>query len=531
MNQDLIYQFQEISGLDFEQSKFYLEMSGNNLEIAMTMFFEQAEQQNQNINQGLSNNNSTVTNSKPDWFNVVWPSDMDIIPDAWLHQKLEFDSQYPIGLVQYKNGPCGILSVIQAVIIKNFITKNNDFDPYDKELLIDDKDIAEAIYSIIMTVIEENINEIKMAKWHDESNIGYNIDIISINNLDLLDYITSNINNFKKEGGILLIIYTVIINKGTDLIKKEILQGQGNPPMIEKPNYICNTDLMVLLMSGNACGNVGAYTAFGGDFIIDTSKLGIGMLSYSVYDAKIPMNQGLMTPKYPVWIMHGGDHFTVGFISLKDTQILTHDMPSGCYFYMYHYNGLKPNGPKLSKIKIKAVKGTLMKVPLYSDFKNKNAEYKVETGEIYDIVQADKQDKDSMPKQFQNWRYEVILGLEDPNLTGEPRPPNSNEPHKYQYDDFSFEQEWRCSRCYFTRYKTMCFGINKAGSEVCEHCGRGWKECGRSIWLRYDEILDEEWREVVARRYQPKIVAVLKTKWPQCVVTFEDCGGDDYPCV
>lgn len=70
---------------------------------------------------------------------------MKTIPDSWLYQKLEFEAINNIGLVQYQNGPCGILSVIQAVIIRNLIGKYNDFEPINNKIIINDSDIAEAI--------------------------------------------------------------------------------------------------------------------------------------------------------------------------------------------------------------------------------------------------------------------------------------------------------------------------------------------------------------------------------------------------
>lgn len=75
------------------------------------------------------------------------------------------------------------------------------------------------------------------------------------------------------------------------------MSSQGEPPMIVEPFYISSTDMIILLLTGKACGNVGAYTLNGIDFTIDTNELGIGMLSYAVYDAKIPMNIGLLNPK------------------------------------------------------------------------------------------------------------------------------------------------------------------------------------------------------------------------------------------
>ena len=110
-------------------------------------------------------------------------------------------------------------------------------------------------------------------------------------------------------------------------------ESHGEPPLIDKPNYICTTDLMVLLMSGKANGNVGAYDPMGVQFKIETT-LGIGMLSSAVVEAKIPINEGLLNPANPVWILHGGDHFTVGFLK---------DWPQGEVFQMFHWNGLPPN--------------------------------------------------------------------------------------------------------------------------------------------------------------------------------------------
>jgi len=74
----------------------------------------------------------------------------------------------------------------------------------------------------------------------------------------------------------------------------------------------------------------------------------------------------------------------------------------------------------------------------------------------------------------------------------------------------------------------MCFGQNKAGVEVCEHCQKPFAECGWSVWLHYSEIKDIAWREAMATRYQPKMVAVLKTKWPACEVKVPSMKEDDH---
>jgi hypothetical protein len=49
----------------------------------------------------------------------------------------------------------------------------------------------------------------------------------------------------------------------------------------------------------------------------------------------------------------------------------------------------------------------------------------------------------------------------------------------------------RCATCYRSRFETMCFGMNEAGSTHCQHepCGRApQSECGWSIIVPYDEL-------------------------------------------
>jgi hypothetical protein len=150
--------------------------------------------------------------------------------------------------------------------------------------------------------------------------------------------------------------------------------SHGEPPLIDKPHYICTTDLMILLMSGVANGNVGAFDPMGKEFKIET-KLGIGMLSSAVIEAKIPINEGLLNPSTPVWILHGGDHFTVGFLK-EWTDEETKEM--------FHWNGLPPNRG-MSVVEIKGKK-TVTKVPTFEEFKKTHAEYKEVPGQIYDVV-------------------------------------------------------------------------------------------------------------------------------------------------
>ncbi len=89
---------------------------------------------------------------------------------------------------------------------------------------------------------------------------------------------------------------------------------------------------------------MGAYDPSGNTFVIDTSYHKIGLLSSYSLDANVPMNDGLINPENPVWVLHGGDHFTVAFYIPSNS--------SGKKFELFHWNGLPPAGPRLATLEI-----------------------------------------------------------------------------------------------------------------------------------------------------------------------------------
>jgi hypothetical protein len=70
----------------------------------------------------------------------------------------------------------------------------------------------------------------------------------------------------------------------------------------------------------------------------------------------------------------------------------------------------------------------------------------------------------------------------------------------------------------------MCFGMNVSGAGHCRHCGRCRKYAGWTLWMHYD-TLPTQWQAVVDLQYGPLILAVLRTKWPECVVEFSEPGA------
>ncbi len=145
--------------------------------------------------------------------------------------------------------------------------------------------------------------------------------------------------------------------------------------------------------------------------------------------------------------------------------------------------------------------------------------------------------------------------MDDPTVSGAERPIDAPPPVTFDHRDFppSVEGEggpWRCRSCYASRFKTMCFGLNEssarqstANSEevsgstsgrgelagtacYCVHCGKSMDEAGWSIWLSYGQLPAGP-QATVTRRYGPKILATIQTKWPRATLTHDDTDVSD----
>lgn len=61
----------------------------------------------------------------------------------------------------------------------------------------------------------------------------------------------------------ILFLYSVLLTKGLDQIKKEVNESGGELPFIILPFNICGTELLMLMLTGKANANVGDFDGLG----------------------------------------------------------------------------------------------------------------------------------------------------------------------------------------------------------------------------------------------------------------------------
>ena len=475
-------------GIPSDQAAALLEAAGGSVELAMNLHFGGGDAFDEPTGGGSSGF------KKPfDWYTLVWPEEKEI-PDSWLQQDLVFckDKDCRVGLVQKRNGPCGMLAIIQSYIFDTLIEKygkvNINEEPSDEIISI-------AISKCLQVSASKTVtpDSIKLVSWKDS--LGGDINTTEIKLSDLLPAVSSRINDYKSPGGIILVMYSGLLSRGIDLVKNDIDSDVGEPPLVLAPCFICSSELFGLFFRGIGGGNTSSYTVTGEKQDWESK---IGILSVLEQETGVPLADSLKSPPRPIWIVHGGDHFTVMFMQPDEMSLSK--------FSVWHWNGLPPSGPDMSQLVVEAPNGNCKPAPEKHTDKFK----KPVVGTIYDIVQTTEEDKKNKPGKYKDWTYEAVLAIDDPEVSGEPETPSEDNPVFLTPPT----GPWRCASCYHSRFKTMCFGLND-DTPNCKFCNRPRQEALWSLWLHYDQ-LPKQAQNLATKMFAPKIHVLLTTKWPGC---------------
>lgn len=504
--------FCSFTGAPAEQAAIFLEMAGGDVETAVSIFFSQQEGPMEvepfDMDMAAATDPTAVAAAgvsgvgAPSWWGLVWPA-REAPPEAWTAQCLDSGSGWPGGIPQPKNGPCGVLAVVHGLMLSA-----GQHSRAPAEVQVTPEATAHAILSILARCRPDDSSPIRLVRPKQHGQYGPEAELEESEFADMAAAgaeVRSRVEQFRGPGGIINLMYSAIFTRGTERVQAEALSEGGELPLVTKAFncWLCTTELMSLLLRGNARGNVGAF-ASDGTRNSSWDGVPIGLLSNGEQSTGIPIADALKSPPSPVWILHGGDHFTVAWASAVPPS------ETGAKFTLHHWNGLPPGGPRLAELTVTATCGTATGAKEVPKF------YKPEPGEVDDVVQADPDDKKAHPDQYRLWRYEVLLAWDDPNVQGEPRPPDVAPEPKFEQEDPRFQRPgpWRCRLCYAKRFQTMDFNLVPADSpDACPKCEKPRKECGWSLWMPFAD-LPQKHQGTVMDRHAKKIEPILWTKWP-----------------
>ncbi|CAF3234662.1 unnamed protein product [Rotaria socialis] len=254
---------------------------------------------------------------------LVWGDNIEqSIFERW-SQRFQFSNDEPSALIQYEGGPCSVLTTVQAHLLNELIfCKRCQYDWRQASSDEIDLHFLNALVSILHLLSPSN-NKVYLANFHyekqkDNLTVNQFHEEIKFNvcqsNIDLKEIVFSRLQMWKNSYGVLLFLYSCLMTKTIDLLKKEI-DDETSLPLIDIAHGHGSQCLTNLLITGFATPH-----CFDGDKDISGLKLygihqqaSIGFLSSLEIYRLMEVGWFLKNPKSPIWILGSETHLTVIF--------------------------------------------------------------------------------------------------------------------------------------------------------------------------------------------------------------------------
>lgn len=513
-------QLAAMTGLPLAEAGQYLEMAGGNLEAAVSLYFDMGAGDG-----GGDDGFATAANDVPAEMDA--PSVAHTLmfgsepaPPSWSGQGFEFSPEPSMAscILQHKNGPCGVLAVINAVVIAQAGC------PLPCTV-VDDDMLARALAEVLVrcaTVGRDGAAPTKVivADWADGTVGGAHSETeIEPTGAAVMAHLRPRMGAFRGAGGVNLLCLSAVLTRGPEQVRSEMSLDGGSPPLVSGLHALCATELLGLLMVGIARGNVCAYGNDGAK-VAWRQPSDVGLLSRDEIDMGRPLADELKGPRKPVYVLHGGDHFTLLWAPGGSAASIDGKVD------FVHWNGLPPNRA-LVRLRLR---NCSLEQPPPAPPQHVPTHWRMRVGEVESIVQALPADKQARPGCWRTHSYEFALATQAvvDDDSSEERPAHVPAPPCFEQGQAPAEgQAWRCASCYQSRFKTMCFGENPApASRTCKFCGKSQAEAGWTLWRRFAEMPPSLQRRI-DRTSGPKILSVLGTRWPDAeIFLFDSTGGE-----
>eukprot|EP01129_Flabellula_baltica_P009474 TRINITY_DN3876_c0_g1_i1.p1 TRINITY_DN3876_c0_g1~~TRINITY_DN3876_c0_g1_i1.p1 ORF type:complete len:513 (-),score=120.77 TRINITY_DN3876_c0_g1_i1:152-1690(-) len=464
--------------------------------------------------------------------------------DVWLKQGFCFSDRVPFGFFQKKNGPCGVLVALQGLLLKYLIFECGM--DVDECLVAEDSTLREGVaHAIYESLLKASTDGIKLVLLNEdfgmsESTVGDYFDIIKDSILmeinpyqesqgefglflvhsfekdqsdQVLETLSEKIWMFKSDLGMIIFLYSLILSRGIqtieadmnlDEMKKALLNPHSDDTLIAGVFGFCTSAIINLITIGRA--------TFDTQDNIDDTHSDIGYLTVDEDMAttigKKISGDYMKEPKYPIWVIHGGSHYTILFSDSMIPYSFKEEQEN--MVKLYHYNGLPPGGPLLSPITITTRSSQDNSVS--------------ENPDDYVSFQVLSRRKNEVLGIYQ---YQVAYERGSPDSPEdedkEPSTETENKPEElsdYLKENFFRDpfEKWRCMNCTLqTPPNWMAY--NEAEHVICKECNKEIEICGYCPWVTFDALprVHQEW---VLGRYAPEIQKVLRQLWGDSIYDY-----------
>ena len=334
-----------VAGIDLAQATALLEACGGNLDAAMGMVFDSGPALPAAAPGGLRGADDAATAvlklllGPAQTATAAW-RDTGLRPAGSGH-----------GLDQSTgNGPCGLLAAVMAAMLAR--------RPPGAVGRFEDAPWQPALAATVVAMVAQAsaaVPPFHVARFAGDGALALD----AAADAAALCAAVGDAAAFSAPGGLLLLAASLVATRGAPTCTAEATAEGGTVPLITEGIGFCTTELVNLALCGHARGSVGAYPVNkDGSTRVWRSPFGVGLLSSVEEEQGLTLADGCKSPSRPVWLLHGGDHFTVlwapGAVPPAALEAEADPRPAeAAAVDLLVWNGLPPGGPTLYELALK----------------------------------------------------------------------------------------------------------------------------------------------------------------------------------
>ena len=255
-------------------------------------------------------------------------SESRLLPNAWLSQGFFFNDSPTLefGLWQNEGGPCGVLAVVQAFLLKHVLFNSADKRKFPS-LPPDVRDgaLKAALCEILWEIATESdgIARVVGSVKRQESGLRFeSLMFAEFRSRRLLDsFVDRNFGLFNNPKGLGVVLFTMsaMLTRGLDMLAIDMDESSG---LIAQHGY-CSQEMINLMILGRATSNVFDHTMSveGSDHVLKGAhkQSAVGFLSLFEHYDIIRVGSFFKDPQFPIWVICSESHYTVAFCLTKPT--------------------------------------------------------------------------------------------------------------------------------------------------------------------------------------------------------------------
>lgn len=273
------------------------------------------------------------------------------LPDAW-KQGIFFAGYQPYGLQQVEGGPCGVLAVVQAFLMRALLTRCGGAG-VAAVLEVDEKTRQEALADALCEILFRNIGDGKKAVILLPSSAA----AMPLNASQLRCLQPATFTSFEQMRahimqrpyrealftpggcGLALLLYSVAWSRGVENIRERDADDPKQVAMIGGHGY-CTQELVNLMIFGRAYSNVFDGTkrlgsAADGWCVLQGApkRAPVGFLSLFEAFKCIEVGSRMKGPSCPVWVVCAESHYSVLFSADVGCDAKESEMVTELYYF------------------------------------------------------------------------------------------------------------------------------------------------------------------------------------------------------